>query len=124
MQLIFVYGTLKRGGENHHHFAGQTFIDVARTAPGYRLFELGGFPGMVEHAVDRDGVVGEVWSVDAQCLRRLDELEGVAEGLYQRKRVPLLPPFANQDVAAYFYPHSVAGRTEIGSVWTAKTNDP
>ena len=100
MQLIFVYGTLKRGGENHHYLAGQTFIGVASTAAGYRLFELGGFPGMIEHAVDRDGVVGEVWSVDAQCLRRLDELEGVAEGLYQRKRVPLLPPSADQEVAA------------------------
>lgn len=118
MYLIFVYGTLKRRGENHHYLAQQTFVDVARTAAGYRLFELGGFPGMVEHAADRHGVVGEVWSVDAACRLRLDELEGVAEGLYQRKQVRLLPPFAAEEVAAYFYPHSVAGRTEIGSVWT------
>ena len=117
MHLIFVYGTLKRGGRNHHHLAEQTFVGPARTSPGVRLFDLGGFPGLVAQAADRDGVSGEVWSVDAECLQRLDDLEGVPEGLYRRAPVALLPPFADRCVDAYLYLLSVSGRPDVGSVW-------
>ena len=126
-KLIFVYGTLKRGGENQHYLAAQTFMAEARTTPGLRLFDVGGYPGMVEHARDREGVEGEVWFVDPTCLQQLDELEGIADRLYQRKPVPLLPPFADQNVDAYFYPRSVEGRTELGSVWPtscSRVTDP
>ena len=32
MTTLFVYGTLKRGGSNHAHLAGQKFLGPARTA--------------------------------------------------------------------------------------------
>ena len=117
MSLVFVYGTLKRGCSNHHHLAGQTFVGLARTRPGFWLFDVGGFPGLVAHPTDADGVAGEVWLVDPGCLERLDELEGVAEGLYRRAGIPLESPFAESAVEAYLYPHSIAGRTELGSSW-------
>ena len=117
MSLIFVYGTLKRNGCNHHHLAGQKFLGEARTIAGFRLYEVGGFPGMISLPSDRDGVTGEVWSVDAASLAHLDDFEGVAEGLYRRARIPLLPPFAMQNVDAYFYLHNVTGRPEIGPTW-------
>jgi len=110
--LIFVYGTLKRGGSNHHHLAGQTFLCEGRTGPGFRLFDLGAYPGMVAHA-DGRSVPGEVWAVDPECLARLDVLEGVAEGLYRRDRVTLFPPFADRPVETYFYARTVEGRREI-----------
>lgn len=115
--LVFVYGTLKRGGSNHRYMAGQTFVGEARTGPGYRLYSLDGFPGMVMQADDREGVRGEVWSVDSACLERLDELEGTAEGLYRREPVPLQAPFAGRRVEGYLYLHSVEGRRKVGSVW-------
>ena len=34
MTLIFVYGTLMHGGQNHHYLAQQQFIGPARTRPG------------------------------------------------------------------------------------------
>ena len=117
MSLIFVYGTLKRNGCNHRHLSAQKFLGEARTVAGFRLFEAGGFPGMVASPSDREGVTGEVWSVDAASLAHLDDFEGVAEGLYVRSRISLLPSFAPQNVDAYFYARSVAGRSEIGSVW-------
>jgi gamma-glutamylaminecyclotransferase len=120
--LIFVYGTLKRGCSNHHYLAGQTFIGEARTRPGFRLYALDGFPGMVLRTDDHEGVHGEVWSVDAACLARLDVLEGVAEGLYRREVIDLLPPFADQAVEAYVYPHGVEDRLDLGSVWTEPTS--
>lgn len=114
---LFVYGTLKRGGSNHRQLAGQIFLGEARTVPGFRLFALDGYPGLVPWPADTDGVIGEVWSVSPDALVRLDHFEGVHEDLYRRAPVPLLPPFADRSVEAYLYPHSVAGRPEIGSLW-------
>jgi gamma-glutamylcyclotransferase (GGCT)/AIG2-like uncharacterized protein YtfP len=117
MPLIFVYGTLKRRGSNHHFMAGQQFLGDARTPPGFRLYELDGYPGMIEKPDDRDGVTGEVWSVDAPCLAQLDRLEGLTEGLYLRVPIKLLPPFADQTIETYLYARSVDGRKDLGSLW-------
>jgi gamma-glutamylaminecyclotransferase len=118
MSLIFVYGTLKRGCRNHAYLGGQGFVGEARTAPGFRLFDLGEYPGMVPHPDDRDGVIGEVWSVDAAALARLDVLEGTAENLYERKAIPLLPPFAAREVETYLYLGGIEGRPAVGPVWS------
>lgn len=117
LRLVFVYGTLKRGCSNHHFLAEQRFVGEARTVPGFRLYNLGGYPGMVPHATDRDGVTGEIWEVDEACLRRLDALEGLAEGLYRREPIPLLPPHAGQGIEGYLYARTIAGRREIGASW-------
>jgi len=117
MNLVFVYGTLKRGGSNHHLMARQKFLGAARTPPGFRLYDLGGHPGMIQKPDDRAGVIGEVWSVDAACLVQLDVLEGTAEGLYRRVPIKLLPPFADQAIETYQYLRSVQGRPDIGSLW-------
>ncbi len=115
--LLFLYGTLKRGGSNHHHLAGQTFVGEARTAPGFRLYEVGGYPGMIPQSLDYAGVIGEVWRVDAECLQRLDELEGLSVDLYRREPVPLQPPHSDTAVEAYLYARTILGLKDIGSVW-------
>lgn len=111
--LVFVYGTLKRGCANHDFLADQTFIGEARTAPGFRLYHLGDYPGMIAEPADRTGVSGEVWSVTPEALDRLDSLEGTAQGLYRREPIPLLPPFADQHVESYLYNLSLLGRPEV-----------
>lgn len=116
-KLIFVYGTLKTGCSNHHFLSGQKFVGKAMTAPGFRLFELDGHPGMVPRPEDRDGVEGEVWEVEPEALVRLDGLEGLAEGIYRREAVPLLQPFANRGIEGYVYNRSVEGRRDMGGVW-------
>lgn len=115
--LLFVYGTLKRGCSNHAHLAGQRFVGTARTHPGYSLFDLGGYPGIAPAPASREGVSGEVWSVDSDALARLDAFEGVAEGLYHRARISLQAPFAAEFVEAYFPVLAVNGRREIGPEW-------
>jgi gamma-glutamylcyclotransferase (GGCT)/AIG2-like uncharacterized protein YtfP len=115
--LLFVYGTLKHGCSNHPHLAGQTFVGNARTAPGYRLYDLGGYPGIAAKPDDREGVVGEVWSVVDDALQRIDAFEGVHEGLYRRVALPLLPPFADQRVDAYVSALPISDRREIGAEW-------
>jgi gamma-glutamylcyclotransferase (GGCT)/AIG2-like uncharacterized protein YtfP len=116
--LLFVYGTLKRGCSNHPFLVGQRFIRDARTAPGYRLYNLGAYPGLVAVAGDRDGVQGEVWSIDEACLAEIDFLEGLDQGLYRREPVPLLAPFDGEPIDTYVYALSVEGYPDLGSTWT------
>ena len=115
--LLFVYGTLKRGCSNHRYLAGQRFVGLARTPPGYRLYDLGGYPGIGVNPGDDDGVVGEVWSVDGETLARLDKFEGVHEGLYRREPLPLLAPFSGQRIDAYVSALPASGRPDVGSEW-------
>ena len=110
MPLVFVYGTLKRGGKNHSQLAGQRFVGPAQTAGKFRLYDLGDYPGMVADPATGESIAGDLWRVDAACLRRLDAFEGVHEGHYHRESVSLEPPFADADVEAYIYARDLPGR--------------
>lgn len=72
---LFVYGTLRRGCGNHRYLERAIFVGEARTRRGFRLRDLGYYPGMV-----RDGgqgrVRGEVYAVDPTVLASVDRLEG------------------------------------------------
>lgn len=114
---LFVYGTLKRDCSNHAQLTGQRFVGEARTLPGFALYEIGGYPGMAPCADDRRGVAGEIWLVDAECLRRLDFFEGVHEGLYTREPIALQPPHDAEPVDAYVYRQPVTGREPLGDTW-------
>jgi gamma-glutamylaminecyclotransferase len=115
MPYVFVYGTLKRGQDNHSALAGQRFVGEARTEPAYRLYQLDGYPGMVAAASGGRSIEGEIWEVDPACLARLDELEGTAAGLYARMPVRLAPPRAAAGVETYLYLPGVAGRPDLGT---------
>ena len=119
---IFVYGTLKRGGSNHAFLQGQVFLGEARTEPGYRLFVVADYPGMVRDKTAPRGVAGEVWAVDADTLARLDELEGIEEKLYRRAPITLPPPFENLVVETYIYLRNTRGRRPlVDGNWPVQT---
>ncbi len=115
MALLFVYGTLMRGGRNHRYLDGQRRVGEARTRAAYRLYRLDGYPGMVEAPLGGRPVEGEVWEVDRPCLDRLDRMEGTASGLYARVRIALQPPHESLNVESYVYRQSIAGRTDLGT---------
>jgi gamma-glutamylcyclotransferase (GGCT)/AIG2-like uncharacterized protein YtfP len=117
MTLVFVYGTLKRGGTNHHHLAGQEFVAPARTLPRYRLHRVSDYPGLVAAADATTGITGEVWSVDDDCLAELDRFEGTDQGLYRRERVLLDGAFPDAQVQAYFYLKDVSECPDCGPTW-------
>jgi len=117
MTKVFVYGTLKRGGDNHSYLAYQQFLGAARTPAGYTLYSLGDYPGMVRASADTAGVIGELWAVDAACLQQLDLREGVNEGLYERVSLKLATSSDDQPVETYLYLGSVTGRKALGSTW-------
>ena len=114
---IFVYGTLKRGLSNHSYLAGQRFVTKARTQPEYRLFDLGGYPGMVREKEDGLSIEGEIWEVDDRCLNRLDRLEDVEGGEYERTLIALATPLEHEQIEGYIYLRPTIGRPDLGSVW-------
>lgn len=116
--LLFVYGTLMRGGCRASALSGQRFRGAVRTEPRYRLFDCGSYPGLVE-ATRGPGrsIVGELWEVDAACLHQLDQIEGVNEGLYARQPVRLLHKTGDRPVEAYFYLPPTGGFRECGVRW-------
>jgi gamma-glutamylcyclotransferase (GGCT)/AIG2-like uncharacterized protein YtfP len=82
--LVFVYGTLRRGGVRAmpEIFPGSKFVGDAKVSG--RLYDLGAYPGLL---LDESGspVAGEVYEVDEETLSKLDEIE--ASSHYVRKRV-------------------------------------
>jgi gamma-glutamylcyclotransferase (GGCT)/AIG2-like uncharacterized protein YtfP len=98
LELVFVYGSLKRGQVNHHVLASSRFEGDGRAA-GLVLHDLGPFPmaiaappaahGDSEAGACPSSIEGEVFAVDGETLQQLDRLEGVPR-LYQRHRQQLL----------------------------------
>jgi gamma-glutamylcyclotransferase (GGCT)/AIG2-like uncharacterized protein YtfP len=107
--LLFVYGTLKRGGLRHGPLARQRFVGEARTQPRYALYDLGSYPGMV--AADPGMVIhGEVYEVSRGLIPALDAMEG-APNLFALAEVALeLGP-----AWAYLYQRAVEGRAVLPS---------
>ncbi len=117
MTTVFLYGTLKHGGSNHAFVARQRFLGTARTVPGFTLYSLGAYPGMVRAPGDTAGVTGELWVVDDTCLAELDKLEGLDEGLYERIDVLLAPNPLAGSAQTYLYARAHDGLSPIGDHW-------
>jgi gamma-glutamylcyclotransferase (GGCT)/AIG2-like uncharacterized protein YtfP len=76
-QLVFVYGTLRRGGSNHFRMAGAEFISSGTVAG--RLYRIDWYPGLVLDEAG-DEIHGEVYSVGPDLLAALDVFEGLSAG--------------------------------------------
>ena len=111
---VFIYGTLKRWGTAAHRLEGQQFLRDVRTASLYRLVNCGDFPGLIRHSKGAR-IEGELWEIDEECRRRLDEYEGVPEGLYAFEQVAVedMP----EPVFAYFYLGDAASLEDAGVRW-------
>jgi len=77
LQLVFVYGTLRRGGSNHFRLAGAEFI-ASGTITGH-IYRIDWYPGLVLD--DAGGEIhGEIYSVAPDLLSTLDSFEGLSAG--------------------------------------------
>ncbi|MBV9891958.1 MAG: gamma-glutamylcyclotransferase [Rhizobacter sp.] len=81
MPVLFVYGSLKQGFANEHVNSGRRLPGRYRTRERHALYLLG--PGEVPCLVVPSGVghqvVGELYEVDDDDLRRMDRLERLGE---------------------------------------------
>jgi gamma-glutamylaminecyclotransferase len=78
--LLFVYGSLKRGGRHHEELAGAPFVGPAETEPGYRLEALAGTEYLAlvpaPSGAAPSTVTGELFLVEESRLPALDAFEG------------------------------------------------
>lgn len=123
-ELLFVYGTLRRGaGSRMHGLVARsgTFVGMA-TFQGL-LYRIGTYPGAVASANPRHTVLGEVYRLRAPdfVFRRLDRYEGCAPGFgqdpeYARTRC-ILTLASGEAVQAwiYLYIHPTEGLPPIPS---------
>ncbi|MEM6257018.1 MAG: gamma-glutamylcyclotransferase family protein [Planctomycetota bacterium] len=120
---LFVYGTLKRGGVRAYLLDGQQFLGAVHTPADYRLFNTGSYPALVEAAVlslPGRSIRGELWEIDRDCLARLDEEEGVDEGLYERRGIALSNDFT---AWAYLYLQPTDGLEDCGDCWPVQQSN-
>jgi len=102
--LLFVYGTLKRGGQLHHQLAAlrARFLGPARIQG--ELFHVKGesWPGAFP-TVSRSYIHGELYKLarPAVNLKKLDAIEGCNRGLFIRELVNAW--LGNRKVRAWVY---------------------
>lgn len=72
--LLFVYGSLRRGGRHHGKLAGAVCLAACRTAPRYRLLKLHGYAALSPGG-DK-AIAGELYPVADRLLTELDRFEG------------------------------------------------
>jgi gamma-glutamylcyclotransferase (GGCT)/AIG2-like uncharacterized protein YtfP len=84
--LVFVYGTLRRGGAGAMsiRFPGSKFIAEAKVSGS--LYDLGAYPGLLLDE-SNSSVTGEVYEVDDKTLDEMDAFE--ASSNYRRKQVEI-----------------------------------
>jgi gamma-glutamylcyclotransferase (GGCT)/AIG2-like uncharacterized protein YtfP len=87
-ELLFVYGSLKKGCDNHHLLAKYAKrIGKSITVGKFGMFEdsFGNYPYLVFMPLNR--VHGELYEVkQKELMDKLDDFEGVPE-FYQRKKI-------------------------------------
>jgi len=113
--LLFIYGTLKRNFSRAPAMQGQRFITETATAPMYRMVKVETYPGLIDAPDDGLPIEGELWEVNDEGLIRLDRIEGVDEGLYERRPIKLNDEAAA--VQAYFFLGPTEGLQDCGTRW-------
>ena len=97
--LLFVYGTLRRGFLLHHHLRrmGAEFIATAKVQA--ELFDLGEFPGACKSTKPGKTVEGELYRLHRveSTLRVLDQVEGYSprnpgKSMFQRATTEVILP--------------------------------
>jgi len=107
--LFFIYGTLKKSGNNHHiierfaHFRGEV-----QTVFKYPMYDIGdGFPYLQDSRCDGNLVIGELYEIPEKYHDRLDYFEGVPT-LYKKGLIEVLTKDAEMYmVNAYFVSNEI-----------------
>jgi len=76
MHKVFVYGSLLSEMGNHSLLGNSEKLGDSKSPTGFKMVDLGYFPGVIKSEDGVGVVVGEVYEVDDDTMRRLDRLEG------------------------------------------------
>jgi gamma-glutamylcyclotransferase (GGCT)/AIG2-like uncharacterized protein YtfP len=106
-QYLWAYGTLRRGESNHHFLTGCAFLGMV-CYPGrlfsvesqYPVFQPDSTQGQTQGS---KVVIGELYEIKSELWPRLDELEGIEEGYYQRVSLPIGPEIIPREAQVIVY---------------------
>lgn len=111
--LLFVYGTLRKGGENDITRIYPTSVLVSDASVKGTLFDMGGYPAIL---LDDAGtsIVGEIYEIDGETLAKLDDFE--TEAGYDRMSIEI-PVNGNITPCWIYGPPSElsAGKSDVDS---------
>lgn len=110
--LLFVYGTLKRGGCRHAPLSSQRYLGEAKTTARYALHDLGEYPGLVHASQNGMVVHGELYEVNCSLVDWLDAIEGAPEWF----QLDLIEVVGQTGVVwAYFFQGDIEGKPVVAS---------
>jgi pyruvate carboxylase len=120
---LFVYGTLRRGIDNE--FAAMLARSARFVSSGKvqgEIYLVAHYPGLILGG--RDWIVGDVFELDGETLRALDEYEG-SEQFFRRVEAPVLLDSGEWIQAyVYIYTGDTSGRERILSGDWLNANRP
>jgi len=120
MITLFVYGTLTDPRRMAAVLGAA--VDTSRRRPGTVhgvLYDLGDYPGLQLDDAAGAPVPGVVLELDDDALAPLDAYEGVHQGLYVRRQVPVrLDDGGTVRGWVYLYAGPIAGRPRLRA-WPA-----
>ena len=73
VNIVFVYGTLKRGFYNHHYLHGSVYLGEFITDAKYTMYDYGEYPAVIVRG--HTAISGELFQVEHGVMKDLDELE-------------------------------------------------
>ena len=115
-QLLFVYGTLRRGCRNHHLLRSAEFVGKAHTKKRFALYSTN-IPYVIKWMAVSP-IIGEVYRVDAFLLAALDVHEGHPYW-YRRERVAVVLDDGEELQAwLYFFDRAPQGKLLRGGDFT------
>lgn len=111
--LLFVYGTLMRGGKLHHALAPSPNVKfLGKAKIRAELYRPRGeeYPGAVLTSKPNRFVHGELYTLSNpdRILRRIDKIEGCDEGLFNRHLVDVWQHGMKRKAWTYLYGKSVS----------------
>lgn len=98
-KLIFVYGTLRKGGSNNYLLSSSIFIGKAKSRQKYALY-VDGIPYVIKEE-QVSNIIGEVYKVNKKTLERIDQLEGYP-CWYNREKIPVILD-NGEEILAWIY---------------------
>jgi len=99
---VFVYGSLKRGFDNHGLLENAVYIGKGQTVErNFTMYSLGAFPGVCRDAKASTTVKGELYQVNLRDMWKLDRLEG-HPNFYRRESV-MIRRNGKESSAAFMY---------------------
>lgn len=106
-ELLFIYGSLKKGFDNHHLLSKHSKrLGKAITVGKFGMFEdsFGNYPYLVP--VPKMRIHGELYLIERrELLEKLDQFEGAPE-YYERKKILVKSHRGIQRAFVYIQPHT------------------